>query len=328
MSTRNIYKITNLVNGKIYIGKTTKTIEQRFKEHIHGAKLWKNEELLGKKHRRQSRFMPALNKYGYDNFKIELVESYADDVNLEEKEKYWISYFNSTDPEIGYNISPGGLGGPLFKGHKQSEYCKQINSKRSKGISQDPEFVKKRSYARARLMQDLETGEIVSILDLPHGYFYKQTFINYRIYKTDKKFYACLEQPHNRKAELDELSRLDLLNKLADLFKDNHNIVISALHAGRKNMTKEACNVANKKLSGTKQAQRKENFNKFIQENNIDIEQYKKDYLKYKNECPNKHLELIYKIPYSKVRALNDYLGLFGGGSGHPGGKVSIKESN
>lgn len=328
MSSRNIYKITNLINGKIYIGKTTKTIEQRFKEHIRWAKLWKNEELAGKAHYFNSRFIPALNKYGYENFRIDLVESYQDNVNLEEMEKYWINYFNSTDPNIGYNISPGGLGGPLFSNHKQSDHCKQVNSARLKGVPQDRDFVEKRSRARARLMQNLETGEIISILDLPKGYFYKQDITSYRVYKSNSKFYACLEQPHNRRDALSDADRLNVLEKLIELFNSNHQSSIKALHSGMSKISAEDRAKIGEKVSKYNAAKRKEQFERYLLENNINTEEYKKYYLEYKNECPNRHLELIYCIPYTKIRAINKYLGLFGGKSGHRGGKVSIKKNN
>ena len=55
-----IYKITNLINNKLYIGQTKKTIEERFKAHIKVARQHKNRYLYD-----------AMNKYGYENFKIE-----------------------------------------------------------------------------------------------------------------------------------------------------------------------------------------------------------------------------------------------------------------
>lgn len=76
------------------------------------------------------------------------------------------------------------------------------------------------------------------------------------------------------------------------------------------------------KISGEKR--KKLYWETFISAHDIKIEDYKRDYLKYKNNCPNRHLELIYLIPYNQIRALNRYLGLSGGGSWHKNGKVSI----
>ena len=70
-----IYKITNDINDKIYIGKTEFNIEKRFQEHIKDSeKLYKNRPLYN-----------AMNKYGIEHFKIELIEETN---NTEEREKY------------------------------------------------------------------------------------------------------------------------------------------------------------------------------------------------------------------------------------------------
>lgn len=65
-------------------------------------------------------------------------------------------------------------------------------------------------------------------------------------------------------------------------------------------------------------------WNDFIAEHNIDLVAYKAAYIKYKTNCPNRHLELLFNIPYNQVRNLNKHLGLKGGGSGHKHGKITI----
>ena len=57
-----IYKITNKINNKIYIGKTTRTVEQRYKEHLADSK------------RVRSYLHNAIQKYGSENFNVEKVE--------------------------------------------------------------------------------------------------------------------------------------------------------------------------------------------------------------------------------------------------------------
>lgn len=92
-----IYKITNKVNGKCYIGKTEKSVEQRFKEHISDSK----------KERCKNRpLYRAMNKYGVDNFTIELIESCD---NTTEQEIYWIGFYKSYG-NSGYNATKGGDG--------------------------------------------------------------------------------------------------------------------------------------------------------------------------------------------------------------------------
>lgn len=83
-----IYKTTNLINGKIYVGQTTTS-----KNSYIGSGI-----LL----------INAVKKYGKENFKKEILE-YVDVADvLNDREKYWISYYNSTDLNIGYNLESGG----------------------------------------------------------------------------------------------------------------------------------------------------------------------------------------------------------------------------
>lgn len=91
-----IYKITNKINNKIYIGKTEFSIEKRWAEHCRDSK---------KKEEKNRPLYRAFNKYGIENFKIELIEETN---NPEEKEKYWIEYYGSF--KNGYNATMGGDG--------------------------------------------------------------------------------------------------------------------------------------------------------------------------------------------------------------------------
>ena len=87
-----IYKITNKINGKVYIGK-----DEKSKANYYGS---------GKN------IKAAIKKYGAENFQKEVLEDcISDKIVLQEKEKFWIEKYNSIDPEVGYNISKGGDGG-------------------------------------------------------------------------------------------------------------------------------------------------------------------------------------------------------------------------
>lgn len=99
-----IYCITNLINSKRYVGKTTTTIEERWKEHQHDSK----------KERCEKRpLYSAFNKYGIDNFKIEELEYIEDNSLLSDREIYWIKELN-TYGSNGYNASKGGDGIVLY----------------------------------------------------------------------------------------------------------------------------------------------------------------------------------------------------------------------
>lgn len=90
-----IYKIVNLVNGKIYIGFTV-NFNRRKSCHFKSleAGVHKNEHL-----------QKAYNKYGKVNFQFEIIE-YCDEEKLNEREDYWVSFLNVHDSKFGYNIRP------------------------------------------------------------------------------------------------------------------------------------------------------------------------------------------------------------------------------
>lgn len=96
-----IYKIINKVNGKIYIGQTMQKggFDARYKRNLR--KETDNDHLR-----------KSIDKYGIDNFEIikEFDIAYSKD-ELNEKEKYWIKIYNSTNEDYGYNKRHGGDGG-------------------------------------------------------------------------------------------------------------------------------------------------------------------------------------------------------------------------
>lgn len=104
-----IYKATNTVNQKVYIGLTTKTLEKRKKEHQLASK-GKKECFFY--------FQHALSKYGFDSFQWEVIDTAESKYELIEKEKLWITYFGSYG-ENGYNLTPGG---ELNEGRKKEVY--------------------------------------------------------------------------------------------------------------------------------------------------------------------------------------------------------------
>lgn len=108
-----IYKTTNLVNGKIYIGQH-KSIKFT-KEYIGSGKY----------------LSYAIAKYGRDNFDVELLESAETKSELNFLERKWISKFNSTNREVGYNLTQGGDGGDTFSLLPDEDKLKAINRRSS-----------------------------------------------------------------------------------------------------------------------------------------------------------------------------------------------------
>lgn len=93
-----IYRATNKINGKVYIGQTVRSLAERIYYHYYRAD---NELEITKTH-----FINAIRKYGKDNFEWEEIDSAENQAELNEKEQYWIEFYNSV--ENGYNIQAGG----------------------------------------------------------------------------------------------------------------------------------------------------------------------------------------------------------------------------
>lgn len=94
-----IYKYTNKINNKVYIGQSI-NIKRRIKEHNNRAFTNGNSDF-------NSLLSRALRKYGLDNFAIEVIEECSKE-ELNEKEKFYIAQYNSCNHNYGYNIQLGG----------------------------------------------------------------------------------------------------------------------------------------------------------------------------------------------------------------------------
>lgn len=106
-----IYKTTNTINNKIYIGQHKSSIFEPLNYIGSGT-------LLSR----------AINKYGIENFKNELICECMSQEELDEKEIYWISFYNSTDLSIGYNITDGGRGGAGPRSDETKEKIRLANT--------------------------------------------------------------------------------------------------------------------------------------------------------------------------------------------------------
>ena len=139
-----IYKITNIVNNKVYIGQVSgKTIYERFKRHVKDSK--KLNTYIGR----------AIQKYGYKNFTIDEIDFANNQKELNEKEIYWIKYFHSTNQCKGYNLTDGGDGGNTYK-YKTQEELNLIKEKISIA-----NFGNKNGMAKAIKGYNYKTNEIV-----------------------------------------------------------------------------------------------------------------------------------------------------------------------
>lgn len=117
-----IYKITNLVNGKVYIGQTTKTLEQRILQHRNSFVSNVSTHLYH-----------AMHKYGWDNFVFEVIDCSAETkLELNRLEQHYIKQYNSMID--GYNMTAGGESNPMQckRSREKHDLIMQSNEVKSK----------------------------------------------------------------------------------------------------------------------------------------------------------------------------------------------------
>lgn len=129
-----VYKITNLENGKIYVGQTRRTLEERFKEHCQA------DSAIGR----------AIRKHGKEKFKCEILETCKTLEELNEREKFWIKTFDCMIPK-GYNKTDGGQSTLLAE-----EVRHQISESLIKFYEEHPEALEKISEEQKKRYADPE----------------------------------------------------------------------------------------------------------------------------------------------------------------------------
>lgn len=125
-----IYCIRNKVNTKIYIGSAAVSLRQRF--HLHRSKL-----RLGQHH--SHHLQAAWNKYGEEAFEFFIVEECSPE-NCLILEQYYIDYYDTCNPECGYNSAPvaGSTLGFRFSEESKAKVSKSLIGK-TKGVPKTPE---------------------------------------------------------------------------------------------------------------------------------------------------------------------------------------------
>lgn len=166
-----IYKIVNLVNKKVYVGQS-RNIEKRWTAHKRAAYLVDAPSYEYPIYR-------AIRKYGIENFNFEIVElcSVAD---LNEKEKFWISHYNSFFE--GYNSTPGGGGSCLIP----KENILGIFEDLKTTLKPHREIAKERDVS-IEMVQGINTGR------------YWRMDIDYPIQKTERVAHLCAFEGCNEK---------------------------------------------------------------------------------------------------------------------------------
>lgn len=161
-----IYKITNKVNNKIYIGKTN-NLKRRNNQH-------KSDSYNPNCGEYYTYLARAIRKYGWENFEVTVIKNNIVDSEIDNEERKYIKLFNSTNSDIGYNLTEGGEGGHGKIGSKYDV----------KGIEQD------------LMNSDLKIKDIAVkygcsypfVTDINNGYKHKNDKLQYPLRKDPKTF--------------------------------------------------------------------------------------------------------------------------------------------
>lgn len=92
-----VYSHTNTKTNNCYIGWTSKSVEERWKRHVYDAKQGS-----------QYYFHRAIEKYGIENWTAKVIEICDSEIDALKAESKWIKFFESNNPDHGYNSSSGG----------------------------------------------------------------------------------------------------------------------------------------------------------------------------------------------------------------------------
>lgn len=132
-----IYKTTNCINGKIYIGYDTKEDLDYYGSGVY--------------------YKRAEKKYGKENFRKAIIDSDEDFKALCLKETFWIDFYDARNPNVGYNIHPGGKGGNLTKETKKKISAAKMGKLASEETKQ--KMRKPKSEEHKRHISECQKGE-------------------------------------------------------------------------------------------------------------------------------------------------------------------------
>lgn len=242
----SLYRIVNKVNGKLYIGITYKTIERRYREHVSRSKnhKYKNYPLY-----------KAMNKYGLDNFYIELIGDFEKG-KLEEMETYYIKKYNTFGVD-GYNATLGGEGNKTIT--HTDEYVIEVYKKQKTLIATSKKLncstqtiheilkrnnIKTNNFNKASLDEiGKKYEELKNVNEVANYFGYREETIkkkldklniDYRIAKIDKE--EILKRYNDNKTTKEIADELNISTSTVCNYLKKNDIVVSRLYKDKLNM--------------------------------------------------------------------------------------------
>ena len=213
-----IYKITAKHNNKIYIGQSI-DIYERWKSH------WKQVN-----NGDSSYIHNAMRKYGKNGFVFEIIEKCSQDV-INEREKYWIEYYDSYNN--GYNLTIGGEGvkGKVYsEDEKEIMRMKSFKANKSKSVLQidtNGNIIKEwRSCKEIGKVTNMQSSNIHHCLIHDNGYYLAYGYI--WVYKDEylkNGFDLDLYLLNNRKIKYNKIYQVDKEGVVIKLWENIHQIL-------------------------------------------------------------------------------------------------------
>lgn len=149
MKVNEVYKITNKITNKIYIGITNQGSNARYRHHWYESRIGEPSYI----HR-------SMAKYKEDAFKVEVIDTADTYDELKEKEKYWIKELDSTNRSKGYNCTKGG-DGTFGKLHSDATKDKIRQKALGRLVSQDTKT--KMSEAKKGKCSEIQRERLANI---------------------------------------------------------------------------------------------------------------------------------------------------------------------
>lgn len=238
-----IYSILNKINGKIYIGQTTRDIKKRIVEHKSAFNLQNHNNIY---------LLNAFNKYGWDNFEFSIIDTALNLEELNKKEINYIQQYKSCDKNFGYNIELGGNNAKpsietlrkMSESHLGIKQSKEwVNKKIAKaGTEEAKKYGKPKTEEEKKYLsenspkfwsgktRDDETKNKISKTKLERGWSDKQKKICKAVYKINKNnntieiFESTMLAAKNANINQSTMSRWCVKDKVIDNILWSYNI--------------------------------------------------------------------------------------------------------
>jgi group I intron endonuclease len=185
---RIIYLITNLINGKKYVGQT-KNLERRKKSHfVDGPR------------DRDHLFARAVRKHGRENFEISIIEECEDDL-ADEREVFWISELKTTNVDFGYNLESGGNSCKKL-GEETKRKISESRKKWWNGLTEEEKKAFHDRIPRKRMTEENKKKLLESVKGVPKSEEHKQKISMAhltRICKENCQCCKCVSRPSKLK---------------------------------------------------------------------------------------------------------------------------------